>query len=293
MEKTVREILKSLGIECGTLVKSSIGFTFSVYFIDDKFVMKIAPEGNRKLQKEILVYRNLQLPFVPEMVASGNFDGNLFLITKKVNGFGLYHLYHKFSIGERKKVLLKLAEIFNAVHGADFRFLDPADKKEDWCKFIEENFKKALSILKSRGINSENLFEISKRLPEIFAENKITFLHNDFHFDNLIYDGEDLFLIDYDRAMAGAIDYDLMIFKMMIEEPKKFANEEDEKFVDEGMFSDILQVLEENCPEMWVENIDLRLEVYIFIYKVFQAEEYSDIEKMKTSAKRLMQSFGM
>ena len=60
-------------------------------------------------------------------------------------------------------------------------------------------------------------------------------------FDNFIYDGEKVYLIDFDRTIITSLDYDMMIFKTMCENPSKFANEEDEDNIIDSEYKNIYQ----------------------------------------------------
>lgn len=71
----------------------------------------------------------------------------------------------------------------------------------------------------------------NNRLDKVFAQQKNGLVYNDAHFDNFIYADGNVKLIDFDRTIYCSIDYELMVIKMMQDNPKKFASEITEKYV--------------------------------------------------------------
>ena len=119
-------------------------------------------------------------------------------------------------------------------------------------------------------------------LNKVFEEQKIRLVYNDAHFDNFLYDGENVFIIDFDRVLCTSIDYELMIIGLMLEDPAKFASYENEKFVKKYDYINIWLDLQNFYPEMFnFTYIHERLYIYSFIYKLGQAFETNNNEKIK------------
>ena len=109
----------------------------------------------------------------------------------------------------------------------------------------------------------------------MFSATKNCLVYNDAHFDNFIYDGKTVKLIDFDRIMYCSVDYELLIIKKMLQNPKKFASEEDEKFVDIKDYTFVEKCLREYSKVMFdFKNLDDRLCVYEFFYNLGHGYEY-------------------
>ncbi len=112
----------------------------------------------------------------------------------------------------------------------------------------------------------------------MFSENAFGLVYNDAHFDDFIYDNGELSLIDFDRVRVCPIDYEMLIFKTMCDNPSKFASEEDEENVKDEDYLDIYKQFKMYYPEMFKhKNIETRIAVYQFNYLIGQAIKCKDI----------------
>ena len=82
MMQLVKKILQKHNITYNTLTKSKTGFSNEVYFVDDKYIVKIAPEPKRyqKLLNEIGFYSNANFDFIPKSIASGECEEKPYII---------------------------------------------------------------------------------------------------------------------------------------------------------------------------------------------------------------------
>ena len=86
-------------------------------------------------------------------------------------------------------------------------------------------------------------------------------------------------MIDFDRVRVCPIDYEMLIFKTMCDNPWKFASEEDEEKIIEKDYSAIYQIFKAHYPEMFqIKHIDKRISVYQFNYLMGQAIKCQDSE---------------
>lgn len=283
-DEVVKNILRENSIDYTTISKAESGFTNDVYFIDDKYVVKLSNNKatKEKLEKETVIYRNLDLSFIPEYITSGAYADYRYLIITKVSGKSLYSVWHTLPRGERVKIINELAEMLKTFHQVDGTFLKKYSRISA-KEYVRTELLKITKALQGLGFNTSCLENVvNERLDELFSDVATGLVYNDLHFDNIIYDGEKLYLIDFDRTLVSALDYDMMIFKTMCENPSKFANKKDEVHIDKSDYADIYPAFRAAYPELFLNNfVDDRITIYQFIYLINQALGNSDSECVK------------
>lgn len=275
----IKNILSNENIPFNNIVKSEVGFSNDVFFIDDKFVLKIAKKGNEKLlNKEILFYKNVSIDCMPEYVCSNSFNGIDYLIIKKLKGKSLYNLWHLFSDKKRKELIFSICQILKKLNNINYDFLPNEYKVLDWSTYIKKNLDDCIIALKNKNLDTSFLENFSKNyFDKYFFEQNTKFLYNDAHFDNFIYDGKNLFIIDFDRIFVGSLDYELLILDLMLDNPKKFASSEEEKFVNTKDYSFIRAYLKEFYYDLYnFKYSKERLFIYKFLYNLSAHFEYNN-----------------
>ena len=270
----IKEILKKCDISYSNLTKSKSGFTNNVYFIDNCYVIKFSNNEiiKEKLEKEITIYKNLNLSYIPKYITSGNYNDYKYLIITKINGKNLYSIWHTLSEKERTNIIIEIAKTVKSFHQINGDFLTGYNAVS-FRKYIKSELSVIIEKLQKLNLNVECLQDIlNKSFDKLFCDIKIGLVYNDLHFDNFIYDGEKLYLIDFDRTIISSLDYDMMIFKTMCENPSKFANEEDEDNIIDTEYEKIYQIFKENYKELFANKFtDDRIFIYQFIYLINQA----------------------
>ncbi|MFQ6724253.1 MAG: phosphotransferase [Clostridia bacterium] len=275
MEQLVKQILDKENIKFNTITKSTSGFTNLVYFIDDKFVIKLTKdvETKKQLIKETKIYQNIKIQGIPTMISAGECEDYRYLIMTKIKGKALYSIWHTLTSKERKSCISQIVNILKQFHNQNADFLDNRDKDVDWIGNLTNKLNNRIEGLKDLGYNTTSIENFVKEdLPKLFKDNQFALVYNDAHFDNFIYDNGKLSLIDFDRVRYCPIDYEMLIFKTMCDNPSKFASEEDEdKIVDEH-YAGIYEQFKAEYPEMFKgKNVENRIKVYQFNYLIKQA----------------------
>lgn len=276
MENIVKEILRKENIEFKYIVKSSVGFTSSVYFIDENYVLKLAnnTEAINKIDKEINVYSALASDFIPKLVTSGDFGEYKYIIITKLKGKSLFSVWHYLTKERREDCVKQISDILKFIHSKDRKIINE--------KFISNDFLLSLKNgLLNRLNNSagdfgcESLIEfLNVKFDEIFSFKCDKLIYNDAHFDNFLYNEGKVYLIDFDRVEFAPVDYELMIFKTMCDYPTKFASEEVEKLIYDEDFSDIYLNMKSFYSELFeIPHIEERVAIYQFDYLFEQAIE--------------------
>ncbi|MFW5865388.1 MAG: aminoglycoside phosphotransferase family protein [Candidatus Izemoplasmataceae bacterium] len=267
----VKKILNDEKIKYNILKKSESGFSNLVYFIDDSFVIKILePTGNAiKFNNEIGFYKSMDFDFMSNYIASGEYKGTQYLIIEKLQGQSLYDVWHTISQDERETITIQVATILKQINRElTTRFLHQESIREDLVTLYKNAFDTNISILENKGYDIDFLRQYAKeRVPIIFEECKCGIVYNDAHFDNFIYDGKTVRLIDFDRVLYTSIDYELLILHTMVNNPKKFANEKVEPYVKIKDYQDVLPMIKQVYPELFdFKFLDERLYIYSFFY---------------------------
>lgn len=281
----IKNILEKHNISYNHISKATSGFTNLVYFIDDKYVIKLSNDTliKKKLEKETSIYKNIKLTCIPKYVASGNENNYQYLIITKVSGKSLYSIWHTLSTIDRQNCIKQIAQILKSFNSQDTQFLSHEYKDLDFITYITNELKAKLKDLTQMGYEIKHLDDfISHKLPKLLNDNIYGLVYNDAHFDNFIYNNGKLTLIDFDRVRACPIDYEMLIFKTMCENPCKFASEEDEEHIKIEDYADIYETFKKEYPEMFTnKNVEKRIFIYQFNYLIGQAIKCKDNDFIK------------
>lgn len=290
MEQIIKKILESKNITYKQITKATLGFTNLVYFVDDNYVIKISKDKTtqKKIEKETSIYKNISLNCVPKYITSGDMCGYTYLIISKIKGNSLYSIWHTLPDKERQKCVKQIAEILKRFNRQSTNFIDDEYKDLDWKKYLSNELKIKSNILLKMGFNVSNLKKyIEQELPKILSQNNYGLVYNDAHFDNFIYGNGKLFLIDFDRVRVCPIDYEMLIFKTMCDNPSKFASEEDEAKIKDEDYVGIYKLFRKEYSDMFeIQYVDQRIELYQFNYLIGQAikcKDYQWINKLLTN----------
>lgn len=280
MENTIKQILNKHSITFNNITKATSGFTNLVYFVDNNYVIKMSKDEDikNKLNKETSIYKNIKLEFIPKFIASGEFNNYQYLIITKIDGKSLYSIWHTLQEQERQNCIKNIAKILKEFNQQNYDFLDEQYKYFDWSKYLSTELKNKSKLLEQAGFNVDKLNNfIFNDLPILFNKNNFGLVYNDAHFDNFIYHNKKLYLIDFDRVIVCPIDYEMLIFKTMCQNPTKFASEEDEEKILEKDYLNIYQQFKNEYKKMFANNyVEKRILIYQFNYLIGQAIKCND-----------------
>ena len=252
MEHLIKCILEQEKFDYKQIMKSTSGFTNVVYIVDS-MVIKIAldEEKKKKLEKEINIYKNIKINNIPQYLASGQFDNCLYLIISKVNGRGLYSVWHSLSDFEKEKCIEQISKILKMFNNQNANFLGKEYKIYDWENFVIGKLKENKQGLDKLGIDTKKISYFIEN-NDLFKDNSYGLVYNDAHFDNFIYDNGNVSMIDFDRVIYAPIDYEMLIFKTMCDNPSKFASEEDEANVFDEDFVQVYDWFKKYYKELFM-----------------------------------------
>lgn len=159
-----------------------------VLFVNDRYVLKFYRPWKTGFERERLALENLsgKLGFeIPEIVATGNFEGYNYTITTRIPGRLVTRAeWLTFDRVAQTDLLYELADGLKVLHSLDGRQVD-----FDWAAFIRKQAAGAVERQRSEGGNQEWI----ERLPSYIGESlylvpldgPLVFLHGDVHFGNI------------------------------------------------------------------------------------------------------------
>lgn len=300
MENQVKKFVenrKNLFGENPTIEKVNVGFTNTIYNINQKYILKICTkESNEEnFQKEINFYlKNEKNTYIPKLIEQSTTKKEIpyfYEVLEKVEGVSLFHIWHKLKETEREDIIRQLC-------GALKEFHQEKGKPYDWCEYQKQIFQEAYQkVLDNGSLNSKQsdiIEEAYQRFEEFLGENKdFAFLHNDLHFDNIFYHNGTIKIMDFERAIYAPIDFELDIIYRMTRKPWKYASEETEGYTKYEDYQTIMPYLKKYAEELFAQpNLKERLDIYDMVYYMRNLVEYPKNEELKediiNASKRLL-----
>lgn len=265
--------------------KINVGFTNTIYDVDNKFIIKICTNINNEenFKKEIEFYKsNINNDLIPKLYYSSTDKKEIpyfYEIIEKVEGVTLYNVWHTFSEEQREDVIRQVCDAMKIMHSNK-------GKSYNWMEYLKNIFIPLLEQAKDKKIFDDeqiNLLENVYRCFEQYLEsNEFVLIHNDLHFDNIFINNGTIKIIDFERSMYAPKDFELDILYRMIRKPWKFASEETEEYTNEKDYSNIMTYIEKYYPELInIGNLYKRLAIYDMIYFLEQYVEHPEYEDLK------------
>lgn len=288
MKKIINTILKQnitlFGIN-PKVEKINVGFTNTIYNINNSFIVKICTNSNneKEFQKEIDFYKtNEKNSLIPKLYYSSTDKKSIpyfYEIIEKVDGVSLYNVWHTFNEEQREEIIKQLCIAMKRIHSN-------TGESYDWIKKIREQFVSLYEKAKELNIFSEEeqkfLDYAYSKFEKYLESNDFVLIHNDLHFDNILFNDGKIKLIDFERSMYAPRDFELDILYRMIRKPWKFASEETEQYTDSSHYSNIMSYIEKYYPELVnIPNLYKRLAIYDIVYFLKHLIQHPYIEELK------------
>ena len=276
--------------------KINVGFTNTLYCINDLFIIKICTNINNeeKFKKEINFYNsNKNNDLIPKLYYS-NIEKKevpyMYEILEKIDGVSLYDVWYKLSELEREEIIKQLCEAMRIFHSNKGKSYDWIKRTSDLFNCFYEKAKK-LDIFSLEELTLLNNGYL--KFPELLKSDEFVLVHNDLHFDNIFYNNGRIKLIDFERSTYAPKDFELDIIYRMVRKPWKFASEENERYTNLKDYSNIMKYIEKYYEELIITpNLYKRLAIYDMVYFMKQLVEYPHLDELKndvlTAARKLI-----
>ena len=293
MQKIVKRIIennKSLFGDNLLIKKINVGFTNTLYSVNDSFIIKICTDLNNepKFNKEIEFYNaNKGNDLIPKLYYANTDKTDIpyyYEILEKINGVSLYDVWHTFSEEQRENTIKQLCEAMR-------RFHSNKGESYDWVKRTSDLFMNSYNKAKELNLFTSEEQELLEGAYSSFNEylesDEFVLIHNDLHFDNVFYDNGKIKLIDFERSIYAPRDFELDIFYRMIRKPWKFASEENEQYAKLEDYENIMKYIEKYYPELiHMDNLYQRLAIYDIVYFLKQYVNAPQYVKLKEDVLR-------
>lgn len=282
-----------------TVEKLNIGFTNTVYVLDNKYILKICSniDNEPDFKKEIIFYNeNKENSLIPKLYhydESKSIIPYMYEIIEKIDGVSLYNVWHLLNENERKNIIKQICDAMRLFHSHNGEYID-------WKKYIKNNFIYLWKIAIEKNLFNQKEKELIEsaimKFDYLLETNEFVLVHNDLHFDNIFYNNGKIKLIDFERSMIAPKDFELDIFYRMVRLPWKFASEETEEFTKIDDYSNIMNYVNEFYPELLnIPNIYERLAIYDMLYfmeQYIESPQYDDLKEQILISTKLVNSFG-
>ena len=243
----------------------SAGFNNKLFNVDDKYIIKICINDNLsdKFKKEASFYKLNKGDYIGKLYKyddSKSIIPYVYEIIEKIDGMSLYYYWYKMNENLREETIKKLVYVLKDFH--------KPIKNYNFANFLKSQLRDYLNK-SQKYFNSEEVNVIKKVidiLDRYFVDEKIVTIHNDLHFDNIIYNNIKIYLIDFNDLSYGPIDYDLRYLYFCQFKPWKWANEEMDSFQKVEDFKNIFNYLIKYYDELSIiKNIDDRMIIYMIV----------------------------
>lgn len=288
MQEIINKIVqkhKDIFWENPTIEKINIGFTNTIYKVNEYYIVKICTnkDNEKNFIKEIEFYKsNKDNSLIPKLFYSSIDKSDipyLYEIIEKIEGVSLYNIWHTFSEEQREDVIRQLCEAMKQIH-------NNKGDSYDWIDVLKNKFNPLFNQAKEKNILTKEEIELLEKVYSYFDKylqsNEFVLVHNDLHFDNIFINNGKIKILDFERSMYAPRDFELDILYRMIRKPWKFASEEVEESIDEKQYSNIMTYIEKYYPELInINNLYKRLAIYDMIYFLKQYVEHPEYEDLK------------
>ena len=232
INKIVEQYKELFGVN-SSLERINVGFTNTIYNVNDSFIVKICTDidNESKFQKEIDFYKaNETNDLIPKMYYSSTKKLEVpyyYEILEKVEGVTLYNVWHTFTEEQREDIIRQLCDAMKKMHSN-------IGEKYDWVECNKNKFNISFNEAKNKNLLSKDEIEIIDSAYSLFDKylksDEFVLIHNDLHFDNIFINNGKIKVIDFERSMYAPKDFELHIIYYMVRQHWKHANEECEKY---------------------------------------------------------------
>lgn len=226
---------------------------------------------------------------VPKIVAHGELGTREWMIARRVPGQNLLDAWPALDWQERRRAVLALARELAQLHSIELPagFANPwqtdaitlPGKARDAYHVQPRYFPVIIKSLRSSGLLEPALLAraeqwLHEQLP-LFEHDEDVLLHGDLHFNNLMWDGERITLLDLEGASRGARDVELDTIIRFTCAPAPFYGQARQAQTSSDDYRDVLSTLQEGYPALFAApGLEARLKVYEAMWYLLQIHHF-------------------
>lgn len=242
------------------------GFNNDIFSVDEKFIIKICTNDKLEdtFEEEYKYYSvNRDSKYLPKLYKYDNSKkvvNYVYEIIEKINGKSLYYYWYKMTESQREECIKELVKMLKSIHKI-------INSDINWTHYIKSKVKECFNkTRKYFDLNNQKIILDSINLYDKYlTDNRFSFIHNDFHFDNILYYNGNYYLIDFNDSMIAPFDYDLRILYMCKDTPHKWANIEMDPYQKKDDYKNIFKYIKKYYTEL--NNVKF-LEERMIIYRI-------------------------
>jgi len=275
-----RHALAKAGLDPSVELRPLSSVTNEVWLAGEQHVVRVNRHPVPRLWREATL-ATILLPArvgCPPIVAYGGILGADWMITERLPGQVLSRCWPAMSTSDRRRAIHQLADRLRRLHefrlgeplpeiavpqllassagpGSSERLLDALDRAQD-LEFVDP-----VVILKAKTM-------VRDCLPALDAVAAETLIHGDVHFENVLWDGEQITgLLDFEWSRTAARDLELDVLLRFCAYPFLHVAEDYEQVTIPADYADVPGWLAEDYPELFSHPCLLdRLRVYSIAY---------------------------
>ena len=264
------------------------GFTNTIYSVDN-YIVRICTDSKNeeRFENEVNFYKeNKNNNGIPKLYVSDTKKSVVpyyYEIIEKVSGKTLYELWYRLSDSERIKIVIQIIDILKPFHSKEVKGYD----------FLEMLKTKILYLKDKCNLDNELFNDLINMCYKYFKKNTFGLIHGDLHFDNFMYDGTNLHLLDFERCMVAPIDYDFRIFSKYNSQPYLWASAKTDMLTVESDYQDLMSMFLENYKELnEIPYINERLDFYSIIESLENYKNTKNKERLDEVKEKIMKLKG-
>ena len=211
MEENIKNIFKNLNIEVNEIIPANNSFNAEVYIINsnnNKYVFKIT-EKEKKMNTVIRYMKHLsKYLLTAEVIDNGIINNKYYVIMNYIEGENKFDEEID-SLTDTQ--LIEMGKLLAKLHNAPL--IDEDD--DSWINYLNRKLDESYEALNDVfGNNNKIIYDYLKNYinSNIKDNYKNTILHMDFRIGNLIFNNNDIYLIDMDSMKNG--DYICDFYRM-------------------------------------------------------------------------------
>ena len=293
MDKIIRQVMQKNKIDVGVSIKEcNDGCINNVFQIGENYILKIQKELGVLLHQPFIVQLGLDRGAkVPRTIDYGEIDSRQYLLTEKMPGKKLSCDWLFFSEIQKENFIIQIVEQLKILHSIRFDKYSPQRPHEF------DNFKDAIAFITTsiNGFDSVDTKKLDKQTGENFKfikqyyQNNLdildevetaVFVHNDLHFENILYQGDEITaLIDFDFARQAPKDYELWHLVDFFREPVYYVAKELEPMWRRYNIGNEIRYFKKHYPELFAyKDLLSRLRLYM-VDQMIDDIKYPAIDK--------------
>ena len=219
-EKEIRNIFEKLGINVEKISSATNSFNSNVYIINSdnekKYVLKISNnEKKREVESRYMTYLSQYLP-TAKVLDNGCIDDKNYIVMTFFEGENKYD-EEAYSLTDTQ--LKNIGIILAKLHSAPL--ID--EDNDSWINYLNDGLEKTQEVLsKVFGKDNETIYNYLKGYinDELKDNYKNSILHMDFRIGNLMFNGEEVGLIDMESMKNGEYVFDFVKTHRVLSEDK-------------------------------------------------------------------------